>query len=590
MSDYDPVNVNVDVLVIGGGLGGCRAALRARELGASVALVEKAQVARAGPMTYVHSQFAPDRLLEGDELNTWVEEFVVGSNYLADQDWTAMFLRDAYFRFRELIDMGVPYARSPDGNLKYVKVRGHKIGTTLGADGRACMEVMRKAMKRARVRLFEKVASLDLLTLDGLHPTKEGVCGAVGVHVQTGVPHVFRAKAVLLCTGPFYPRMHYAFADHIPGDGHRMAYRAGAELAGMEFGQFAAWSYFNKTFFTPGQAKIQGIGAHFKNRLGERFMSGYDPIWGEQTGLIQMARGIITENIEGRGPCYVDMRHVPTADIEMLYQVAPTVGRAFKEFGVDPARDTLTVNPMMVLASNSSSGLRIGLDGETNVPGLYAAGACTCLPHMMAGISGSAISSASLVTGYRAAGAMAARAASLGRLPRNTRQVDDAISAFYAPRHKFRLTRPADAHLEIGRVTGEATFALFKNAARIQHVREELARIEADLLPKVYAPDLHELVKAHDARTYLEVCKLVTSAMLERTESRAELFRADYPFRDNDRWLKWLMLSAPGEDLAAPPRVTHWDLPFERWPIKPPRGIEPSTYGVPERFREAQSA
>jgi succinate dehydrogenase / fumarate reductase, flavoprotein subunit len=168
--------------------------------------------------------------------------------------------------------------------------------------------------------------------------------------------------------------------------------------------------------------------------------------------------------------------------------------------------------------------------------------------------------------------------------------VDAAVSAFYAPREKFRLTRPADLHLEIGRVTGEATFALFKNAARIQHVRDELARIERDLAPKVYAPDLHELIKAHDGRTYLEVCKLVTRAMLERTESRAELFRVDYPFRDNDRWLKWVMVRAPGEDLALDPVISQWELPFARWPIQPPRGREPSTYRVPERFREAQAA
>lgn len=98
MSAYDPVNVNVDVLVIGGRLGGCRAALRARA-GRQRGAGGPGGRSRAGPMIDVHSQFAPDRLPEGDELKARTEEFVVGSNCLADQDWTQMFTRDAYSAF-----------------------------------------------------------------------------------------------------------------------------------------------------------------------------------------------------------------------------------------------------------------------------------------------------------------------------------------------------------------------------------------------------------------------------------------------------------------------------------------------------------
>ena len=363
-----------------------------------------------------------------------------------------------------------------------------------------------------------------------------------------------------------------------------MAYRAGAELAGMEFAQFSAWSYFNKEFFTPGQAKIQGIGSHFINNAGERFMDRYDPIWGEQTGLIQLARGIITENLEGRGPCSVDMRHVAPKDIETLYHVAPAVERAFKEFNVDPLKDTMTINPMMVIATSSSSGMRIGLNGDTNVAGLYAAGACTCLPHMMAGISGSAISTASHVTGYRAGVEMGAAAKKSKQPQIHEEQVKAALDQFFAPQRKFRPTRPTDVHDEIARVTCEAEFALFKNADRIERTIANLDALE-DMLPKMYAPNPHELVKAQNARNYLHVTQLVTRAMLARQESRAELFRVDFPYRDNENWLKWLIVRQD-EAPDAEPTLDFWDLPYDSWAVKPPVEKVPTTYFIPDQYKQ----
>ncbi len=108
-----------------------------------------------------------------------------------------------------------------------------------------------------------------------------------GVNVVTGQCHVFTAGSVILNTGPpWYPKLHYAFADHCSGGegGHVAAWRVGAEFAGMEFGQFAAWSYFNRSFFTPGQAKIQGIGGKFCNVAGEYFMDRYDRSGGIRAG------------------------------------------------------------------------------------------------------------------------------------------------------------------------------------------------------------------------------------------------------------------------------------------------------------------
>ncbi|MDX1887445.1 FAD-binding protein [Mycolicibacterium sp. 120270] len=584
-SDLDVSVQECDVLVVGGGIGGVRAALRAAELGSSVILVEKAVVSRAGPMTYVHSQYAPDHRVQGEEMTEWAREFVVGSNYLADQDWVQQYIAEAYDRVNEQIEWGVPYSTQKDGSLKYVTVRGHNLGTTLGVDGRVCMEILKERMKAAGVRLFERVDVIDLLTTDGCRPTAGAVCGAVGVNVVTGQCHVFTAGSVILNTGPWYPKLHYAFADHCSGEGHVAAWRVGAEFAGMEFGQFAAWSYFNRSFFTPGQAKIQGIGGKFCNVAGEYFMDRYDPIWGDKGGLFTIARAIMTEMVEGRGPCYLDLRHVPQADLEVLYEVSPTVRRAFTEFEVDPSTDLLEVTPFIVLGTSSTSGPTIDLDGATTVPGLYAAGYGTACPHLMSGISGSGISSFSAVAGYRAGTAAAARGGHAVARSVWENQAQESFAEYFAPMRRLRQVRPVDVWKAIGEATANPAFALFKSEARIDSALAELYRIRDRVLRYVFAPDYQELKKAHEVRAYLTLAIITCEAMKRRTESRGELFRIDYPYADNDEWLKWLLVrrGSGGEfDL----RFSERDLPIQSWPVQAPPGRHPSPYTVPQGYRE----
>ena len=103
------------------------------------------------------------------------------------------------------------------------------------------------------------------------------------------------------------------------------------------------------------------------------------------------------------------------------------------------------------------------------------------------------------------------------------------------------------------------------------------------MAPRMYAPDMHELVRAWEAREYLQVAQLACVAMAARTESRGELYRMDYPYMDNDRWLKWLLLRREGESFD--PVITERALPYEKWPIQPPKGQIPVNYPVPEVYR-----
>lgn len=582
MFDPNPTVVDVDFLVVGGGIGGLRAAMRAKELGLTVAVAEKAGIARSGPCIYVHSQFAPWHLSD-QETEDWMREFVEMSNYLSDQKWLEIYLREAPDRIDDFAKIGVPYERLPDGKINYSLVRGHRIGMSVNVDGRLMMEVVGKEVRRRRIPVFEKVMVTDLLTSDGKSPTKGRVTGAVGFHVRTGEFFVFRAKAVQVGTGIFTPKIHYGYVDHCTGDGHMMCYRAGAELAGLEFDQYGAFSYWEGKFFTPGQAKIQGLGVRLINAKGERFMERYDPEWKEQSSLYKIARAIITENFEGRGPCCMDMRHYTQEEYELLRRVVPTLAQSFDEFGVNPMKKPLESNPFMVIGSATGGGLKPDYNSQTNVPGLYAVGIATCMPFSMSGHSGSSPSTFSNVGGYRAANHVASWAKDSPKPEVQDSQVQEFKKKFLEPMRRLKQVRPSDVHNAIGDVSAETPFALFKNAQRIEKTRKELKELEEKLVPKMFAPDMHECVKANEMKNYIQLAQLVCRASLAREESRAEHVRVEFPYRDDVNWLKWVIIKQqePGKD-----QVNLWELPLSSYPIQPQKREKiPYSFPIPKELQ-----
>jgi succinate dehydrogenase/fumarate reductase flavoprotein subunit len=203
----------------------------------------------------------------------------------------------------------------------------------------------------------------------------------------------------------------------------------------------------------------------------------------------------------------------------------------------------------------------------------------------MSGISGSGISSFSAVAGYRAGTAAAARGG--GSVARTVweEQARESFAGYFAPMRRLRQVRPVDVWKAIGEATANPAFALFKSEARIDEALTELYRIRDRVLRYVFAPDYQELKKAHEVRAYLTLAIIACEAMKRRTESRGELFRIDYPYADNDEWLKWLLVrrGAGGEfDLEFSERV----LPIQTWPVQAPAGRHPSPYTVPEGYRE----
>lgn len=572
--DYEVLDA--DVLVVGGGPAGAQAAIRAAQLGASVILVEKAYLSRSGGALYAHSHEAP-RVRSAQEREQWLREYVENSSYLIDQEWLQVFLEEAPKRIEDLVSWGVPYERDAQGALRYGQYGFGKVATVLHVDGMKLMEHLRKQVLSRPIRLVERVMLTDLLTSDGEHPTRGRVVGAVGFHTRTGRFYIFRSRATVIATGPFISKMHYTHLDNLTGDGQMTSFRAGAELAGLEFCHHSRFSHWARRFQGHGQSQLIALGARVLNADGERIMERYDPIRMEHAGLTPISRAIITENLEGRGPCYVDMRHFSQEELEILWRIAPATMKSFGEFGIDITKEPVEANPYVFLGM--SAGLRIDLGAATNLPGLFAAGSVTY------GGSGSSNTAAiggatgASVAGYRAGESAWRAAQELGEASLDWGQVEHLREQAFAPLGRAGGVRPFDIFYAVNRISNPAPYSLFKSGPRIRETLERLRRVQAEELPQVSAPDLHELVKANEARNVAALADLGFRAALAREESRGDkLLREDFPFRDDRNWLKWILVRQGREGIE----ISLLPIPFERYPVQPrKREKVPTTIRVP---------
>lgn len=571
------VTIEADVLVIGGGFAGCQAALRAKDFVDNVVLVDKAVVSRSGASAYAHTHFAPWDLTDS-EIEEWIRELVEKGSFLVDQKWAELFLREAPHRISQLQEWGIPYERNNDGRLLYVLTRGHETPKSLSVDGRTVQEKLKEKMLAKGVRLVERVMITDLLTADGQQPTRDRVVGAIGIHCQNGAFYEFRAKAVVLATGPTFPKMKFCYCDHMTGEGLVMAFRAGAEITGMEFAVFSQFSYWERRFFTPGQAKMQGFGARIINSLGERIMERHNPEGLELlASLTHISAAVAAENLDGRGPCYFDMRHFSARAWESMRVAAPAAMKAFDEFGIDPGKEIIETNPLVGVGSepNAGGGPVVDLECRSSIPGLFVAGAATHSPCMIAGQSASIPSTFAHVSGYRAGEFAAREARQVRRLAVVPGQVAWLKEKRYRPLARRSQVKPYDVIYAINSRVNRAENIIFKSKARILRVLDYLRQVENELLPQVSAPDAHELVKATEAESLVTIAKLHFLAALEREESRDPHYRTDFLFSDNKDWLKWLILSnsngevkvvsrpVPVQDYPLQPRVTRVNIPLQ---------------------------
>lgn len=536
--------LETDVLVIGGGMAGLFAAIRARDFVDRVMLVDKAKVTRSGGSIHAHAYGAPAP--EGDFENR-LKEMVRRSAYMGDQAWFEIMLREIGARLNDMEQWGVRFERDEQGNLKSDAIKGQSKGFVILAHGKQVIESIAREALRRKIAFLERVAVTDLLTSDGRHPTAGHVTGAVGLQTRTGKFVVIRSKAVVIATGLLSSKLHYFGMDNITGDGYAMAFRAGAELTGLEFSPqpFCVW---NRRFTRSGVGQFQHGGTRLVNRLGEEFLYQYEGASKEYIGFEghfdqgALCRAIAVENLEGRGPCYLDCRGWSQEKFDRMRKVLPLTMRAFDEagVGVDLTKNPVELAPLaMIYGTSCQSGIRINTLGETGVDGLYAAGSAAFYG------GGPSPQSLGAVGGYRA-GEHAARWSKEMKGSDPTAEAETLREILFSPLRRKQGVSPDEIYDSVNRLVTPWQASLFKHEKRIGEVLGEIRRIAREDLPRIKAGDIHELVKAAEARNFVLLMELYNTAALERKESRMIHFREDYAFTDDRKWRKWILLKNGG--------------------------------------------
>ena len=556
--------VETDVLIIGGGIAACMAALEARNKSLDVVLVDKAHVGRSGNaplMSGVLSCFDP----EEDEYDAWFENCVDVGEYLNEQDILSQVIPETANVIRDLQTWGAEFVKR-EGKVERYKSIGGTMNVKMIRGGIQLMDALRGEVIRRGTKLIQRVMVVHLLTSDGNEPTDGRVTGALGFNLRTGTIHVFKAKAVIVATGAVMPQRYRCQSPFIlSGDGIMMSFRVGAQLKNLEFtlgGPSPA-----DLNLASGSHLLFGQGAYLRNEKGERFMEKYDSINMERADKnalgIAVAKEFAQEYIEGRQPIvFLDARHLDSRAHDAIRRGLPIYVSMLEKAGLDLTKDLIRYK-MTVQACIGAGGIRINKDRASTVPGLYVAGSAG--DHAEDGatnVIGHGMESA--VSG-RIAGMSAAKYALQAEKPIISRRQSAALSkTIFQPLFRSEGIKPQVINEEIGKFW--ETISVVRNKKVLSRAMNQIKELKKDKITRLSAKDYHELASAIGVINKVSFLELFVQFASKRTESRGGHFREDYPERDDKDWLKWVICKREGEGSS----VWVEPVPLEKYPKRPP--------------------
>jgi succinate dehydrogenase / fumarate reductase flavoprotein subunit len=560
-SDIEVIDANV--LVIGGGFGGTWAALRAAELTDGVVLAEKAYVSRSGASTM--SGGVTSCPLDTDDMEVWAKEFIVRGGYTSDQDWAHQILEGHRERVKDLIRWGVPIVRDDKGEIKRFISRGMSAARCMQYNPKKAMEELRRQIEAKGVRIIDRIFITELLTADGRWPTEEGVIGAMGFNVRTGQVAVFRAKRTIMATGMIGMKTSMHRVDNDTGDGAAMSYRAGARLVDLEFVNGGTFSIGMKKYKLSSYNVAVAHGAWLINARGERFMAKYDPVRYEKSELPFVIAAFAKEIIDGRGPCYLDLRKCD----ESYWKDIAKLGRGglilLSDKIPDPRVHPMLIEPTFgIWTSDGRGGIWVDLECHSNVPGLLAAGAVA--KNLAIGTHGSAGAPTAwaMVSGWHAGNTAGRESLDTEAPELPVKEILAIREKLFAPLKRKDGATPDAIHDQLA----EFECALIENIVlSAEGLTKRIAAIDKAMavIKTGRAADLHDLMKLHEAQNVAECTRLIYSACLDRTESREQFYREDYPHTDDANWLCWHGVTRTDKGMT----FDREKLPFHRWKYKP---------------------
>jgi len=541
-------HVQADVVVIGGGTAGLNCAMAAAEKGAKVLIVDKAHIMRSGAIAGGIDHFHA-YLETGPEWDTreaylrFVAKVSHGASNLkihekvfCDELWPAVARMDR---------IGVTL-KNKEGKFFRTQAIGQPGAYAINFNGKHLKPAMAKEVNRLGCKVLNRVQVTKLLVRDGK------LAGFCGWDMRTGDFYTVQAKAVILSTGntnrmfrsqtdnPF--NLWYCPAN--TGDLHQAAYEAGVELANIEY---VRMTIVPKGFSAPGFNAFFGMGAKLVNSLGQQFMTNYHPA-GDLAPRYMMVWGALQEVRQGRGPIYVDVRHLKTAELEHLFYTLGIDKDTLPDFlmkkgyNLEGSMIELVVSePMQARPSElCGSGIKIDENCMSNIPGIFAAGDASdqmgCLHMCVCG-------------GYAAGKSAAAYAATVADFaPLDPKVLEEERKRILAP---------------IVRKTGMA-YGEFETMVRIICTDHLVWKTEMSLTTgirklngldqyrdQLKANNLHELMRCQEALNIQSVAKLSAHAALARKESRFGPYhaRADYP-ETNPDFCGLIVVRKQGDDIT----------------------------------------
>jgi succinate dehydrogenase/fumarate reductase flavoprotein subunit len=569
--------VECDVLVIGGGLAGAYAALRAKDFADKVVLVDKGRVSRSGASPLAGGFI--ECITEKDDPDLWMKDLVETGEYMNDQDWVKIVWEEGIKRIKEIDSLGPVIDKDEKGNFKRWLGRGGMVVLQVIFDARKTMEILRGRLEAKGVTIIDRTMVTDLLTGDGAHPTQDRVVGAVGFNTRTAEPAVFKARAVVMATGV----AGGLGSDLIwSGDGYGQAWRVGAELYGMEFPRWWGNWNFGKRVHAGHLCLWAGLRWRLTNGRGERFMQKMLPDLEERGDFQYLTAGLGKVYLEGTGPIYADFTHASPEEWEWArrsYSQEHVIA-TYEKAGIDLHKQKVTFDftPGWIMITAGGNGIPVNTYCESNIPGLFACGQAGGYPHEGTHGGGGGNILGCLVMGYRAGEYAAKYAKEGGEIKINDNQVKSLQKAALEPLKTKKGVKPWDIRKRFGKLMSQPRMAFFRHEKRINEALKELEKCEA-MLPDLYVETPQELMRANGLKSCLQNWRFCLTASLARKETRGANLREDYPFTDNINHLKWFILGrGKNNDIEVKVR----GLPFYRWPVKPKHEIVPYPIQFPK--------